>query len=89
MTKTDVFERIERAQNHEPSETPPILECPVEGCSRVVVGRASDLRHHVRQASDPLHHRLQLSEDLELEWRDGHESVYQPDDPWRPGPPIS
>jgi len=64
----DELERIRQVRDGESSgesETE-ILVCPVEGCSRTVVGEPANLIHHVRQSGDDSHRFKRLTEDLEV-----------------------
>lgn len=96
------LERIRQARDDDDdgsdeSDSPKVHTCPIDGCSRTVVGNPAHLRSHVRQAGDDAHRGITLNEDLEIEesWGPGVpedtadeiESIYKPGDPWGPGPP--
>ena len=71
MSKTesnDKLEQIRQARDGNDSSTdgPEVYTCPVEGCSRTVLGNRGHLRNHVSQASDDAHRHRTLTEDLEV-----------------------
>lgn len=72
MSTTESRDKLEqirrvRAGGEEQTETPELFSCPIEGCSRTVVGEPNHLRNHVRQSGDEAHRNKRLSEDLEIE----------------------
>lgn len=76
------LERIRTARDDgepstEPAET---FTCPIDGCSRTVVGSPKHLRSHVRQAGDAAHRFRTLNEKLEIETKWSAMN-------WGPGPP--
>ena len=83
--KQDI-ERIRKARE-EPEESSEeseveIFTCPIEGCSRTVVGEPANLRHHVQHSGEQSHQFRTLNENLEIviQWE-------QMD--WGPGVPES
>ncbi|ELZ06793.1 hypothetical protein [Natrialba aegyptia] len=65
----DDLERIRQAREGDDSSDGLDVEvfiCPVQGCSRTIIGDSANLRHHVRQESDDDHAGFELTEDLEL-----------------------
>lgn len=64
----DKLERIRQARDGDDRSTdgPEVYQCPIDECSRTVIGNAGDLRNHVSQSRDDLHCGLKLSESLEL-----------------------
>lgn len=99
----DDIDRIRQARNDrsEPEETPEVYRCPIDGCSRTVIGDPSDLRHHVRQSEAEGHRHRSLDAELEIEFDEASyhamfgpgvssrlASIYDPGDPWGPGVPT-
>lgn len=64
----DKLERIRQARegDNASSDGPEIFTCPVEGCTRTVVGNPTALRSHVHQSNDADHRGLKLDSSLEL-----------------------
>lgn len=86
MSRTENRDKLERIrQAREPTnmtdDGPTLYECPIDGCSRTVIGEPGHLRNHVRQSSDDAHRHRTLSEDLEVEteWSAMN---------WGPGAPL-
>lgn len=79
--KQDI-ERIRKAREEptESSEEVEIFTCPIEGCSRTVVGSPGHLRNHVSQSSDMGHRFRSLNEELEIEFDEEEYHVI-----WDPG----
>lgn len=76
------LERIREARDAgESSETVETYTCPIDGCSRTVIGEPANLRHHVKQSKDDAHRFRTLNEDLEIvvHWRRMD---------WGPGIPV-
>lgn len=69
-----------REENTKPTEEAELYRCPIEGCSRTVIGEPSSLRSHVRQTGDDAHRFRTLNEDLDLEF---DEEAYHAT--WGPG----
>lgn len=97
VTAKQDLERIRQARDGdaddvrdetEPAET---FTCPIEGCSRTVVGSAKHLRSHVRQAGDDTHRFRTLNEELELEFdEEAYHAAWGPgSQPSRPTEPIA
>lgn len=85
MSKTnpsDDLERIRQVRNGQdkPTETADIFTCPIDGCSRTVIGSPEHLRSHAAQAEDDAHRFMTLNADLELEF---DEETYH--SAWGPG----
>ena len=87
MSKTDPAEDIERIRRIRDEASEPEVEtqvemyvCPVEGCSRTVIGSPDALRSHVRQSGEESHRHRTLNEALEIEFE---EEAYHAD--WGPG----
>jgi len=102
------LERIRKAREggDETTDSPETFTCPIEGCSRTVIGSPDALRSHVRQSGEESHRHRRLNDALKIEFdeegyhaewgpqlpEDGaerRESIYEPDDLWRPGVPES
>jgi hypothetical protein len=62
------LERIRQARegDDDSSDGPEIFTCPVEGCTRTVVGNLTALQSHVCQSNDDAHKGLRLDESLNL-----------------------
>lgn len=63
------LERVREARDGDGSSQGAEVElytCPIDGCSRTVVGELANLRHHVRQTTDEAHDGLALNGDLEV-----------------------
>jgi len=104
------IERIRRAregdsESSDESEVE-IYVCPIEDCSRTVIGDRTHLMNHVRQSDEESHRHRRLNDALKIEFDEeayhaewgpqlpedgdeGRESIYEPDDLWRPGVPES
>ncbi|USZ69406.1 hypothetical protein NGM10_06635 [Halorussus salilacus] len=72
MSKTesrDKLKQIRKVRDGDDGSTdgPEVYTCPIDGCSRTVVGEPGHLRNHVSQASDDAHRHRTLTEDLEIE----------------------
>lgn len=72
MSKTDPSDDIDRTRRArddrtEPDEAPELYRCPIDGCSRTIIGNPGDLRNHVRQSEVPSHQHRTLTDDLEIE----------------------
>lgn len=65
---SDDLDRIRSARegDDDSSNGPEIYRCPVEGCSRIVVGDRVSLFSHVAQSSDDDHSGLELNDELEI-----------------------
>lgn len=50
-------------------EEPKIIECPVDGCDRTVIGDSTAIRNHVRNLEDDAHRDRILTEDFEVRLR--------------------
>ncbi|WP_158055324.1 bifunctional DNA primase/polymerase [Halorussus halophilus] len=62
------LKQIRQARDGDESSTegPEVYTCPIDGCSRTVVGEPGHLMNHVNQASDDAHRHRTLNEDLEV-----------------------
>lgn len=62
---------------------PEILQCPVEGCNRTVIGDSTAMRNHVRNLTDDLHDGKVLDENLEVvsKWSEMDWEPGFPDEP--------
>lgn len=76
------LERIRKARegSDETTESPETFTCPIEGCSRTVIGSPDALRSHVRQSGEGSHRHRTLDADLEIEF---DEEAYHAT--WGPG----
>lgn len=65
----DKLERIRQAREGDDASTdgPEVFTCPVEGCTRTVIGNLTALRSHVQQSNDDGHQYRVLNDDLEIE----------------------
>ncbi|SFS65936.1 hypothetical protein [Halostagnicola kamekurae] len=65
----DKLERIRKAREGEENSTDPpdTFTCPIEGCSRTVIGSPDALRSHVRQSGEESHRHRTLDSALKTE----------------------
>jgi len=86
MSKTDPAEDIERirqvregrSDSDEESQVEMYI-CPIEGCSRTIIGSPDALRSHVRQSGKQSHHHRTLNEALEVKFDEqAYHSVWGP-----------
>jgi hypothetical protein len=90
MNASDPAEDIERirrtregkSESSDESEVE-IYVCPIEDCSRTVIGDRTHLMNHVRQAGDDAHDGLELNTDLEIVEQSEPEDDYHSQ--WGPG----
>lgn len=101
LNPSEHLERIRQARDsEEPStETVDIFTCPIDGCSRTVIGAPGHLRNHVQQTEDAYNRFKLLNEELEIEfdeeayhagWGPGHKETEERDENWsiyHPGDP--
>jgi|GEM_PF-2614832 len=72
--------RQARAGDNGSTDSPEVHTCPIDGCSRTVIGESGHLMNHVQQSSDDAHRYQTLTENLEVEF---NEEAYHND--WGPG----
>lgn len=58
-----------------------LYTCPIDGCSRTVVGEKANLRHHVKQSKDDAHRYRTLNQELQV-------VVHWGQMDWGPGVPL-
>lgn len=77
----DDVDRIRQARDDRAEDEPEVFVCPVDGCSRTVIGNPGDLRNHVRQAEDDAHRHRSMNEDLEVEFdEESYHAMWGPGD---------
>lgn len=64
------LERIRKARegSDESTDSPDTFTCPIEGCSRTVIGSPDALRSHVRQSGEESHRHRRLDDALKIEF---------------------
>lgn len=86
MSKTESrnkLKQIRQAREDDDGSTDglKVYTCPIEGCSRTVLGDPGHLMNHVSQSSDDIHQYRTLNEDLEI-------VVHWEEMDWGPGTPA-
>lgn len=78
------LERIREARegSEEMTDAPETFTCPIEGCTRMVIGSPDALRSHVRQSGEESHRHRALNSALKIEFDEG---AYHAE--WGPGLP--
>ncbi|MDS0280927.1 hypothetical protein [Haloarcula onubensis] len=75
------LERIRKARegSDETTDSPETFTCPIEGCSRTVIGSPDALRSHVRQSGKESHRHRSLNDALKIEFdEEGYHAEWGP-----------